>query len=83
MATTIDISIHNYYFCFIYYLIQNADFRSITLKGRKYPFYCAGDGALAQAAQRLCSLLLGDLQEPPGRGPGTLLWVCCWGGGWA
>ena len=28
------------------------------------------DGALAQAAQRLWGLLLGDLPEPPGRGPG-------------
>jgi len=25
---------------------------------------CAGDGALAKAAQRLWSLLLGDLQNP-------------------
>jgi len=31
---------------------------------------CAVDGALAQAAQRLCSLLLGDLQEPPVCGTG-------------
>ena len=28
------------------------------------------DGALAQAAQRLWGLLLGDLPELPGRGPG-------------
>ena len=28
------------------------------------------DGALAQAAQRLWGLLLGDLPEPPGCGPG-------------
>ena len=28
------------------------------------------DGALAQAAQRLWGLLLGDLPEPPGRGFG-------------
>lgn len=39
--------------------------------------------AVAQAAQRLCSLLFGDLQEPPGHAPVTLLWVCCWGRGWA
>ena len=31
---------------------------------------CAGDGALAQAAQRLWGLLLGALQQPPGRGAG-------------
>jgi len=28
------------------------------------------DGAVAQAAQRLWGALLGDLQQPPGRGPG-------------
>jgi len=27
-------------------------------------------GALVQVAQRLWGLLLGDLQKPPGRGPG-------------
>jgi len=30
---------------------------------------CAGDGTLAQAAQRLWGLLIGGLQKPPGRGP--------------
>lgn len=36
---------------------------------------CAGDRAVAQAAQSLWALLLGDLQTPAGRGLGTLLWV--------
>jgi len=31
---------------------------------------CAGDRAAAQAAQRLWGLLLGDLQQPLGCGPG-------------
>lgn len=31
---------------------------------------CVGVRAPAQAAQRLWSLLLGDLQKPPGHGPG-------------
>jgi len=31
---------------------------------------CAGDRALAQAAQRLQSPLLGDLQQSPGHRPG-------------
>ena len=31
---------------------------------------CAGDRALAQAVQRLCSLFLEDLQKLPGCGPG-------------
>ena len=36
---------------------------------------CAGGRALAQAAQRLWDLLLGDLQKLPGCGPGHLQWV--------
>ena len=31
---------------------------------------CSGDGAVAQAAQRLWTLLLGDLPKPLGHSPG-------------
>jgi len=31
---------------------------------------CVGDGAVAQAAQKLWGLLLGDLQKSPGHSPG-------------
>lgn len=35
------------------------------------PSDCAGDGTLAQVAKRICEVsLLGDLQKPPGYGPG-------------
>ena len=37
--------------------------------------YSVGDGVLTKVAQRLWSLLLGDLQKPPGCGPVDLLWV--------
>lgn len=36
---------------------------------------CVDDAAQAQAAQRLWNILPGDLQEPSGFGPGTLLWL--------
>ena len=39
------------------------------------------DGALAQAAQRLWGFLLGDLPEPPGRGPGHPALGVCAGAG--
>jgi len=42
---------------------------------------CAGDGALTQAA--MWGLLLRDLQQPPGRGPGPMLWWPWWSRGWA
>ena len=32
--------------------------------------HCVADGTVAQAAQRLWRFLLGDLQRPPGHGPG-------------
>ena len=48
---------------------------------RKALLCCVGDRALAQAAQRLWGLLLGDLPELPGCG--TLLWVSLLEQGWA
>ena len=43
--------------------------RRFPLNTRSPSVLCS-DGALAQAAQRLWGLLLGDLPELPGRGPG-------------
>ena len=60
------------------HLVKRATIRG---KGRhggahhKAQLCCAGDRAVAQAAQSLWALLLGDLQTPAGRGLGTLLWV--------
>lgn len=36
-------------------------------------FYCEGDGAVAQVAQRDCGVfILGDIRNPSGCGPGKL-----------
>jgi len=43
--------------------------RRFPLNTRSPSVLCS-EGALAQAAQRLWGLLLGDLPELPGRGPG-------------
>ena len=43
--------------------------RRFPLNTRSPSVLCS-EGALAQAAQRLWGLLLGDLPEPPGCGPG-------------
>lgn len=66
------------------HLVKRATLRG---KGRhggahhKAQLCCAGDRAVAQAAQSLWALLLGDLQTPAGRGLGTLLWVSLLGQG--
>ena len=49
----------------------------------KHSVHCAGDGALAQAAQKLWRLLLGDLQKLPGRGPGHPALVALLGREWS
>lgn len=39
---------------------------------KKMLFYCEGDGAPAEVAQRGVVSLLGDIQRPSGHGPGQL-----------
>lgn len=46
-----------------------------------YIWYLAGDGVVAQAAQKLWNLVLGDVQKPCGRGPGhPAMGVPAWAG---
>lgn len=58
--------------------------KRLSLEHHKTLFYCDGNQALAQLAQKSCGVfLIGDLQRSSGHGPGQpALSVTFWAGGW-
>lgn len=80
-ATTTGVSIHNYYFCYIYYLIQNLRLEIYYLEMKEVPFLLCRWHSTGTSSPEA-------VQPPRWRSPKAtwpwawhLLWVCCWGRG--
>lgn len=55
---------------------QKLKHRKLHLNIMKHFFYCEGGQVLAQAAHEDCGVsVLGNIQKPPGHGPGQLNWL--------